>query len=82
MVVPVNWQRLVTLEDYNHNDPHHNPHHDSHHDLPSDPHQNPHFRDFAPDIVLVSAGFDAGVGHEHPIGGYKVNIIAKYDINE
>lgn len=29
MVVPVNWQRLVTLEDYNHNDPHHNPHHAS-----------------------------------------------------
>jgi len=30
-------------------------------------------RDFAPDMVLVSAGFDAGVGHEHPIGGYKVS---------
>ena len=36
------------------------------------PDHNPNFRDFAPDIVLVSAGFDAGVGHEHPIGGYKV----------
>ena len=32
-----------------------------------------HCRDFAPDMVLVSAGFDAGVGHEHPIGGYKVS---------
>ena len=30
-------------------------------------------RDFAPDFVLVSAGFDAGVGHEHPIGGYRVS---------
>ena len=32
-----------------------------------------HCRDFAPDMVLVSAGFDAGVGHEHPIGGYRVS---------
>ena len=35
--------------------------------------QDHHCRDFAPDMVLVSAGFDAGVGHEHPIGGYKVS---------
>ena len=47
-------------------------HHNPHQDPCYDPHYNPNFRDFAPDIVLVSAGFDAGVGHEHPIGGYKV----------
>lgn len=27
---------------------------------------------FNPDIVLVSAGFTAAVGHEPPMGGYKV----------
>lgn len=30
-------------------------------------------REFAPDIVLVSAGFDAAVGHPPPLGGYVVS---------
>lgn len=30
-------------------------------------------RDFAPDIVLVSAGFDAAAGHAAPLGGYIVS---------
>ena len=30
-------------------------------------------RSFDPDVVLVSAGFDAAVGHPHPIGGYLVS---------
>lgn len=30
-------------------------------------------REFDPDFVLVSAGFDAAQGHEHPIGGYTVS---------
>lgn len=30
-------------------------------------------RQFDPDIVLVSAGFDAATGHAHPIGGYLVS---------
>lgn len=30
-------------------------------------------RDFAPDIVLVSAGFDAAAGHAAPLGGYVVS---------
>ncbi|XP_023329584.1 histone deacetylase 4-like [Eurytemora carolleeae] len=30
-------------------------------------------RCYEPDFVLVSAGFDAAVGHEHPIGGYQVS---------
>uniref|UniRef100_A0A182QKF3 Histone deacetylase n=1 Tax=Anopheles farauti TaxID=69004 RepID=A0A182QKF3_9DIPT len=30
-------------------------------------------RDFAPDLVLVSAGFDAAVGHPAPLGGYVVS---------
>lgn len=30
-------------------------------------------RSFCPDFVLVSAGFDAAAGHDHPIGGYQVS---------
>lgn len=30
-------------------------------------------RDFSPDIVLVSAGFDAAMGHPAPLGGYVVS---------
>ena len=30
-------------------------------------------REFSPDIVLVSCGFDASAGHPHPIGGYLVS---------
>lgn len=30
-------------------------------------------RDFQPDIVLVSAGFDAAFGHPAPLGGYMVS---------
>lgn len=30
-------------------------------------------RAFSPDVVLVSAGFDAAAGHPHPIGGYLVS---------
>lgn len=30
-------------------------------------------REFAPDIVLVSAGFDAAAGHPAPLGGYVVS---------
>ncbi|XP_070566413.1 histone deacetylase 4-like isoform X5 [Ptychodera flava] len=29
-------------------------------------------REFSPDIVLVSAGFDAAMGHPAPLGGYQV----------
>ncbi|XP_034940761.1 histone deacetylase 4 isoform X3 [Chelonus insularis] len=30
-------------------------------------------REFDPDIVIVSAGFDAAIGHPPPLGGYKVS---------
>lgn len=30
-------------------------------------------REFSPDIVLVSAGFDAALGHPAPLGGYVVS---------
>ena len=30
-------------------------------------------REFKPDIVMVSCGFDASAGHPHPIGGYLVS---------
>lgn len=30
-------------------------------------------REFSPDIVLVSAGFDAASGHPAPLGGYVVS---------
>lgn len=28
---------------------------------------------FSPDVVLVSAGFDAVEGHQSPLGGYNVS---------
>lgn len=30
-------------------------------------------RDFSPDVILVSAGFDAAIGHAPPLGGYVVS---------
>ncbi len=30
-------------------------------------------REFQPEIVLVSAGFDAAMGHPAPLGGYEVS---------
>lgn len=30
-------------------------------------------REYNPEIVLVSAGFDAAAGHPAPLGGYKVS---------
>ena len=30
-------------------------------------------KDFRPELVLVSAGFDAAVGHPLPLGGYHVS---------
>lgn len=30
-------------------------------------------RSYDPDIIIVSAGFDAAIGHPHPIGGYMVS---------
>lgn len=30
-------------------------------------------KEYAPDLVLVSAGFDAASGHPPPLGGYKVS---------
>lgn len=35
-------------------------------------------REFSPDVVLVSAGFDAALGHPAPLGGYKVTPACKY----
>lgn len=35
-------------------------------------------RDFAPDIVLVSSGFDAAAGHSPQLGGYIVSAACKY----
>lgn len=33
---------------------------------------------FSPDVVLVSAGFDAVEGHQSPLGGYKVSAKCEY----
>lgn len=33
--------------------------------------------EFCPDVVLVSAGFDAAEGHPPPLGGYKVSAKCK-----
>ena len=35
-------------------------------------------REFNPDMVLVSAGFDAVVGHPAPLGGYEVSPACKF----
>ena len=29
-------------------------------------------REFGPDVILVSAGFDAAKGHPAPLGGYDI----------
>lgn len=34
-------------------------------------------REFSPDLVLVSAGFDAAEGHPAPLGGYRVSARCK-----
>lgn len=35
-------------------------------------------KEFQPDIVLVSAGFDAASGHSPALGGYQVTAACKY----
>lgn len=35
-------------------------------------------KEFNPDIVLISAGFDAAIGHPPPLGGYNVSSACKY----
>lgn len=37
-------------------------------------------QEFDPDVVLVSAGFDALEGHAPPLGGYKVTANCKYTL--
>lgn len=34
-------------------------------------------QEFSPDVVLVSAGFDAAEGNPAPLGGYKVSAKCK-----
>lgn len=34
--------------------------------------------EFSPDVVLVSAGFDAVEGHQSPLGGYNVTAKCTY----
>ncbi|CAJ0962307.1 unnamed protein product, partial [Ranitomeya imitator] len=36
-------------------------------------------QEFAPDLVLVSAGFDAVEGHQSPLGGYSVTAKCKHE---
>jgi acetoin utilization deacetylase AcuC-like enzyme len=35
-------------------------------------------KEFNPDVVLISAGFDAAEGHPPPLGGYNVSAACKY----
>lgn len=37
-------------------------------------------QDFSPDVVLVSAGFDAVEGHQSPLGGYNVSAKCEHRI--
>lgn len=41
----------------------------------------PAAHEFDPEIVLVSAGFDAVEGHDPPLGGYKVTAKCRYHHN-
>lgn len=38
--------------------------------------------EFAPDIVLVSSGFDAVEGHPPPLGGYTLTSKCAYKISQ
>lgn len=40
----------------------------------------PAANEFDPEIVLVSAGFDAVEGHDPPLGGYKVTAKCRYNL--
>ena len=37
-------------------------------------------RDYNPDIILVSAGFDAAAGHPAPLGGYNISSECKFQV--
>ena len=38
----------------------------------------PVLKEYKPDIILVSAGFDAAAGHTKELGGYNVSAACKY----
>ena len=38
--------------------------------------------EFSPDVVLVSAGFDAVEGHQSPLGGYNVTAKCEWNLPE
>ena len=37
----------------------------------------PILEQFQPQIILVSCGFDASIGHPHPLGGYELTPTCK-----
>ncbi len=37
----------------------------------------PILEQFQPEIILVSSGFDACIGHPHPLGGYELTPTCK-----
>jgi acetoin utilization deacetylase AcuC-like enzyme len=37
----------------------------------------PILEQFQPQIILVSSGFDACIGHPHPLGGYELTPTCK-----
>ncbi len=41
----------------------------------------PILEQFQPQIILVSCGFDACMGHAHPLGGYELTPTCKYEID-
>lgn len=38
-------------------------------------------KEFQPEIVLVSAGFDAAIGHPAPLGGYQLSPECRFHLN-
>ena len=42
----------------------------------------PILKEFQPQIILVSCGFDACIGHVHPLGGYELTPTCKREEEE
>lgn len=40
----------------------------------------PILEQFQPQMILVSSGFDASIGHPHPLGGYELTPTCKFKL--
>lgn len=42
----------------------------------------PILEQFQPQMILVSSGFDASIGHPHPLGGYELTPTCKFELTK